>query len=155
MRYFLRYYPGVYPEGLKKIMKPLSWESPSPGRDLNTGNPGCEETLLITPPWDSVGPNVIWQDEEGALQKELVLAFCNIHSPRGNVGTTEKHRNVSQWNTIFAHLFVSKGRKYLQLRIYRALKRLFPYYEPFTPTNPRTHLDRFILSIALSMCSTV
>jgi hypothetical protein len=33
----LRYYPGIFVDGLKKTMKNLSQNSWSPGRDLNLG----------------------------------------------------------------------------------------------------------------------
>jgi hypothetical protein len=50
----LRYYPGVFLEGLRNTTKDLSQGSRSPGRDLKPGPPQYEVGLLTTGPLHSV-----------------------------------------------------------------------------------------------------
>jgi hypothetical protein len=44
----LRYCHGIYLEGLRKTTKNLSWDSRSPGRDLNPGPLEYEAGVLTT-----------------------------------------------------------------------------------------------------------
>jgi hypothetical protein len=46
----LRYYPGIFLEGLWKTTKYLYQDSMSPGRDLNPGLPKYEARVLTTRP---------------------------------------------------------------------------------------------------------
>jgi hypothetical protein len=43
-----RHYPGIFLEGLRKSTKNLSWDSRSPGRDLNPGPPEYKAGVLTT-----------------------------------------------------------------------------------------------------------
>jgi hypothetical protein len=44
----LRYYPGIFLEGLREITENLSQDSRSPGQDFNLGPPGYKAKLLTT-----------------------------------------------------------------------------------------------------------
>jgi hypothetical protein len=45
----LRYYARICLEGLRKTMKELSQDSPSPGQDLNSEDCEYEEVLIVRP----------------------------------------------------------------------------------------------------------
>jgi hypothetical protein len=50
----LRYYPGIFLEGLRKATKNLRQDSRSPGPDLNPGSPEYEPGVPTTRPRRSV-----------------------------------------------------------------------------------------------------
>jgi hypothetical protein len=65
----LRYYPGIYLEGLRKTTKTLSQGSRSSGLDLNSQPPEYEVAVLTTRPRRSV---LIHVDYDFGNEDELV-----------------------------------------------------------------------------------
>jgi hypothetical protein len=55
----LRYYIGIYLEGLRKTTENFSKANRYPGRDLKAGFPECEAAVLTTRPLFSVLTSVI------------------------------------------------------------------------------------------------
>jgi hypothetical protein len=71
----LRYYPGIWLEGLMKTTKNLHHDSRSPGRGLNHGPHEYEAGMLHTRPRSSVGHLMLLK-----ITKELVQRFVCLET---------------------------------------------------------------------------
>jgi hypothetical protein len=90
----LRYFPGIYLDGLRKTTKNLSQDILSPGRDLNPGLTEYESEVLTTRPLNSVSRVMSWPICSSFLS--LFLIFNE--KPSGGCNFFWFERSFFQWN---------------------------------------------------------